>query len=229
MARFGLAGCNRVALVGWTAGLAALAVRWPDAEMLASSVDPRTRTAAIGALWLAGTLTVLLWQRTLWTTMGSGAGFRAEGGVGLVGLSRLTTTTRDRTVTATAVRRGWWPFARLRVEAALATPDPDATLELSVTTDGDPEGRVLFEAPDADRRYVLRDGGGNLDDVFTTDFKADLVDVETPGTLTVADGHVRYDVSSLPFDAGRLSDCAGATVRLAEQVERASGERRSVQ
>lgn len=229
MAPFGLAGLNRLALVGWTVGLAVLAVRWPNAELLASSVDPMVRTAAIAALWVSGTLTVLLWQRTLWTTMGSGAGFRTVGGFGLVRLPQLTSTTRERTVTATAVRRGWWPFARLRVEAALRTPDADATLELAITTDSDPDGRVLFEAPDADRRYVLRDGSGNLEGVFTTDFKAELVDVDTPGTLTVADSHVSYDAASLPFDAGCLSECAATTVRLAEQVERAAGKRRSAQ
>jgi hypothetical protein len=233
-----LSTVNRLFLVGWTAGVVAVAVRAPTLGPLATlpstgplsalSLSPNlVRYGALAAVWLVGVGTTLAWQRTLWTTMGSGAGFRTDGGPGLVRLPAMQTARRDHIVTAEAVRPGRSPLARMRVRAAVDHEDPVASFELGITTESDPEGRVLFEAPDADRRYVLRDATGDLDAVFQTDFKADLVDVAVPGTIRVAGSRVSYETADLPFDAGCLSACAAATVRVAEQVERASEGRRS--
>jgi hypothetical protein len=126
------------------------------------------------------------------------------------------------------VRRGWSPLARLRIETAIDVRDPPVALELAVTTEPDPEGRVLLETPDVERRYVLRDGHGDLEVVLSTDYGAELVDVETPGTLRVEGSHASFEVPYVPFDAGRLRSCVETTVRLAEQVERASGPRRGI-
>jgi hypothetical protein len=236
MAPLGLNSLNRIFLLAWTAGVGWMAARTPTVGPLPSPPAPGPlaavpvaglRYGALALVWLVGVVGVLAWQRTLWTTMGAGAGFRAETAHPL-SLPRLTTTARGRTITAETVRRGWSPLATLRVEAALETTDPAAVFELEITTDGDPAGRVLFEAPDADRRYVLTDGGGDVESVLTTDFRAELLEVETPGTLAVVGSHARYDVAQLPFDAARLSTCARTTVRLAEQVEAASGNRRGV-
>jgi hypothetical protein len=197
--------------------------------MFASAVDPRVRYGALAALWFSGAVTFLLWQRTLWSTMGTGAGFDHEGGSSpLLRLGRMQSTVRERTVVTEAVRSGLLPLARLRVVAPFDAPDPAATFEMAITTASDPDGRVLFEAPDADRRYVLVSGGGDLAAVLSTDFRAELVEVERTGTLRVADSHVTYDIDGLPFDAGCLRTCATTAARLGEQVERASGDRRGL-
>jgi hypothetical protein len=170
-----LSRLNRLFLLAWTAGVVAVAVRAPTLGPLSSppasgplAAVPETglRYGHLATAWVGGVVVVLVWQRTLWTTMGSGAGFRSDGG--LLGLAPMRAKVRERLVTAEAVRYGWSPFASLRVSVPYETPDPAATFELAVTTESDPDGRVLFEAPDADRRYVLCDGQGDLERVSLT-------------------------------------------------------------
>lgn len=228
---------NRLVLVAWTVGLATLVVEAPSA--VPASVVPTAGPLAalsvrqgqalvLGAAWLSGVVLTLAWQRTLWSTMASGAGLAADGGrLPGVSLPAIRGTVRGRIVTATAVRRGWSPLARLRVETSIDVADPPASLELEVTTASDPDGRVLFEAPDADRRYVLREGSGDLEAVLPTEYRADLVDVDTPGVLRVEGTTASFELASLPFDAARLKTAAETTVKLAEQVERAAGGRRN--
>lgn len=226
---------NRLLLVTWTVGIAAVAIRAPGSiptgtvptpGPLAGLPDTQVQYGTLALLWGGGVVLWLAWQRTLWTTMGEGAGLSAGGAAGLR-LPVMRGAVRDRTVTVETVRRGWSPLARPRIETAIDVRDPPVELELAVTTDSAPDGRVLFEAPDADRRYVLRQGDGALEATLSTAYRAELVDVETAGTLRVEGTHASYELSRVPFDAGRLRSCAETTVRLAEQVERATGDRRS--
>lgn len=234
MALFRLSRFNRLVLVALTAVVVAVAVRTPALGPLSALTTlgplaelPRegVRYGLLVAAWAGGAFAVLVWQGTLWTTMGSGAGFRT-GGSTVLRLAPMKATVRERVVTAEAVRHGWSPLARLRVSAPFEAPDPAAAFELAITTDSDPDGRVLFEAPDADRRYVLRAGEGDVEAVLSTDFRAQLLEVETSGLLRVGRSHVHYDVEHLPFDAACLRTCAETTARLAERVEQASGDRR---
>lgn len=225
---------NRLLLVAWTVGIVAVALRVPGAVPavavptpgpLANLSPEQVRYGTLALMWATGVLLVLAWQRTLWTTMGVGAGLTTDGAVGFA-LPPIQGTVRERIVTASAVRRGWSPLARLRVETSIDVRDPPVRLELAITTASDPEGRVLFEAPDGDRRYVLRDGDGDLEAVLATDYRAELLDVETQGVLRVDGSHASYELPYVPFDAGQLRTCAQTTVRLAEQVEKVAGDRR---
>jgi hypothetical protein len=225
---------HRLFLAVWTVSVAAVAFRAPDVipvsavptpGPLAGLADLQVQYGILAVLWISVFVLVLAWQRTLWTTMGEGARFDAGGTVGLR-LPVMRASVRDHTVSARAVRRGWSPFVRLRVETSIDVRDPPVALELAVATEADPDGRVLFEAPDADRRYVLRDGAGDLAAVLSTDYRANLAEVDAPGVLRVEGRHASYELSRLPFDAGRLRSCAEATVDLAERVERAADDRR---
>lgn len=200
---------------GWT-GLVVLVVLIGTLSGVLSSLSVPVWVGAASGVWFVGLLALGLRDRRHWNRMVERSSFEHHRGTRRADLEKLQ---GGRSVTVTTAIPSVLAGTHLRVRTAVENVDASFTVEIERVEEGRTDRGLSTGTEALDERFVITGREGNVARLLSSDVQAVLLDLETPGTLTVTGTEVVYDVPFTRLSADELEAIATVCVEFAERVE----------
>lgn len=207
-------GTQRLQIV-WTVVVSVLAV----GLQFATGETRTSQTllfAGAGIAWLVGLVVLGLRERRHWNEMVDRSSFDRHEGTSSVDLEKLI---GGRSVAISTTVPGL--LSQTHTEIRTSIEGVDAEFTVRITYDGsDASDRGITTGTNAlDEQFVFEGAEGNVDRILSTEVKAALMDIETPGICTVTGDRVEYVVPFTRLSGKEIETIADTLVVLAERVE----------
>jgi hypothetical protein len=171
-------------------------------------------------VWVVGLVVLGVRDRRHWNQMVERSSFEHHRGTRRADLEKLQ---GGRSVTVTTSIPGVLAGTHLTVRTTVEDVDARFTVELERTEADDTDRGLATGNEQLDERFVITGREGNVARLLSADVQAALMDLDTPGTLTITGTTVEYEVPFTRLSAAELAAIASVTVTVAERVEAVAG------
>lgn len=172
----------------------------------------------VGAGWLLGLVLLGLRDRRHWRRLVKRSSFESGKGPGRADLQRLY---RGHSITVQTDVPGVLSQAHTEFRTNVEGVDADFTIKIEYVGGNAGDRGPATGNPDLDERFVFGGATSNLEKVLTSaDVQAALMDIDTPGTMTITGEFVRYEVPFTRLSPNELGTITEALTEICARLEK---------
>lgn len=165
--------------------------------------------------WFLGLVALGLRERRHWERLVAASSFDRDSSTGPADLQQIV---RGRSVVVSTTVAGLLTQTQTEISTSVEGVDASFTIRIADRTTADGDG--LTTGNDAlDDRFAIRGRERNVARLLSADVQRALLDVETPGSVTVTGESVTFVVPFTRLTADELDGITEAVVTIAERVE----------
>jgi hypothetical protein len=198
----------------WTVVVAVAVAGWTVA--LPTVGSPVLRLGGGGVAWVAGLLVLGVSERRHWRRMVERSTFEPDVGPHTADLQKIL---QGQSVTVSTDVPGLFSQTHTTITAPVEGVDASFTIRISDSGSADDHQGVQTGNETLDEQFVIRGSEQNLQVLLSADVQAALMDVTTPGTFTVTDERVAYEIPFARLRGSELDAAGEAVATIASRLE----------
>jgi hypothetical protein len=200
--------------LGWTVlVLAVVAI----IEIVATpGSSPLFTVGGSSLVWVAGLVVLGLRDRRQWNRMVDESSFEPDPGAHTADLQKII---HGQSVTVTTDVPGILSQAHTRVRANIESVDASFKIRISDAARTDGNRGITTGNEALDEQFVIEGTAENVKALLSTDVQSVLMDLETPGTITVTADRATYEVPFTRLTGEELDTAGRAVAIMADRIE----------
>lgn len=172
-------------------------------------------------LWISGLLVIALYDWRHWNRMVANSSFQPNTGTRI---ADLETIKKGRSVTGNTEVPDALSQTHMTIRTAVEGVGASFTIQFRYVGEGGTSEGLQVGTDALDEAFVIRGSEQNVGRLLSPEIQAILMEIETPGTMTVTGNEVEYKIPFTRLSPAELETVAEATVEIAEQIESLAAE-----